>query len=554
LGQPAPERKTMSSPTGDPYRQSESGHPEAGGNSSDIRNPGAAESAGTGDGQGSPLRAPVDGQPPPPPKVRDENDQALTEEEELDGYESFYGMREPPFTLTPNPAFFFVNERGQEGLKLIEQGIRRREGFAVICGDIGTGKTTLCWALLEKLEKMNVCTALVQNPMLSATDVLKCILQDLGVRPKGVSGEPRDLSELFDTSWMAGMGEMELIERLNEFLVQMARKGLFTVVIIDEAQRLSRESLEQLRLLSNLEMADRKLLQIILVGQMELQQTLQKPELRQLNQRISVRFETRPLRRKDTADYIRHRLRVAWTIPRLQFKKRSLSTVYRLSRGYPRLINVICDRALSCAYRAESYVVTPRMVRRACRSIRRELYPSGIGSWIRRIIPLAGALLVPALLTLYVLLPRNIAVVKNSIPAAASRAAGAIPVAAADEVVSRPAETPSADFPAPALREQSPAVNKPIKVVAADRTAVPGREEFLLQTAAYRDRDSARVASEELKAKGFPSFIESTETGAGGWYRVYTGPYSELARATRAASAVKAATGDKPILRRRTAK
>jgi general secretion pathway protein A len=544
----------MSSPTGDYTRQSEPGHPEAADNSPDTRNPGATESASAGEEQSSALTAPIEGQPSPPSEALGEGEQAVTEdEEELDGYESFYGMREPPFTLTPNPAFFFVNERGQEGLKLIEQGIRRREGFAVICGDIGTGKTTLCWALLEKLEKMNVCTALVQNPMLSATDVLKCILHDLGVRPKGVTGEPRDISDLFDTSWMAGMGEMELVERLNEFLVQMARKGLFTVVILDEAQRLSMESLEQLRLLSNLEMADRKLLQIILVGQMELQQMLQKPELRQLNQRISVRFETRPLPRKDTADYIRHRLRVAWTIPRLQFKKRTFSTVYRLSRGYPRLINMICDRALSCAYRAESYVVTPRTVRRACKSIRRELYPSGISAWIRKILPFAGAVLAMALLALYIFLPKHVAPVKDSAPAAMSRAAGAIPAAATDEVVSRPAETPSANFPAPALSEQPPAVNKPPKVVVTDKTAVPGREEFLLQTAAYRDRDSARVASEELKAKGFHSFFEYTETGAGGWYRVYAGPYSQLAGATEAASGVKAATGNNPILRRRTA-
>ena len=540
----------MSSPTGESYRQSaEPGHAEAADDRQDIGNPGAAESARVGDEQSSPLTTPIEGQPSPPPEVRDEGDQVLTDEaEDIEDYESFYGMREPPFTLTPNPAFFFVNEQTEEGLKLIEQGIRRREGFAAICGDIGTGKTTLCWALLEKLEKMNVCTALVQNPMLSPTDVLKCILHDLGVRPNGVNGPPRDLSELFDTSWMSGMEEMELIERLNTFLIQMARKGLFTVVILDEAQRLSMESLEQLRLLSNLEMADRKLLQIILVGQMELQQMLQKPELRQLNQRISVRIETRPLPRKDTGDYIRHRLRVAWAIPRLQFKKRTFGTVYRLSRGYPRLINMICDRALSSAYRAESYVVTPRMVRRACKNIRRELYPAGIGSRIRRIIPLAGALLGMALLALYIFLPRDIAPVKDPTPAPASRAASAIPVAETDEVLARPVETPSPGLPSPAVKRQPPAVNDP------STAAVPGRDEFLLQTAAYRDRDSARVASEELKARGFPSFFEYTETGTGGWYRVYAGPYPQLAGATEVVAGVKAVTGDNPILRRRTAK
>ncbi len=548
----------MSSPTGDFLRQSESSDSESTGDSRDIQNPGASESAGNCDKQEVTVTTPSEGQSSPPPEAYDESDQALTQEatEGLDSYESFYGMREPPFTLTPNPAFFFVNERGQEGLKLIEQGIRRREGFAAICGDIGTGKTTLCWALLEKLEEMNVCTALVQNPMLSATDVLKCILHDLGVRPVGVAGPPRDLSELFDTSWMAEMGEMELVERLNTFLVQMARKGLFTVVIIDEAQRLSMESLEQLRLLSNLEMADRKLLQIILVGQMELQQMLQKPELRQLNQRISVRFETRPLPRRDTADYIRHRLRVAWAIPRLQFRKRTFNTIYRLSRGYPRLINMICDRALSCAYAAESYVVTPRMVRVGCRNIRRELYPGSISSWISRIIFFMGSFLLMALLALYIFLPRHSAPVGESAPAATSPASGAIPAAATGESVSGPVESVSTNIPVatPTSKQGVPVVGTPQPAAVADKATAPGREEFLVQTAAYRDRDGARVASEELKAKGFPSFFEYAETGTGGWYRVYAGPYMELARATRAVPALKAATGDNPILRRRTAR
>jgi general secretion pathway protein A len=336
-----------------------------------------------------------------------EEGQAVTAEAEFETYEAFYGMREPPFTLTPNPAFFFVNERGREGVKQIEYGIRRREGFAVICGEVGTGKTTLCWALLVRLEKMNVCTALVQNPMVSATDVLKLILHDLGARPKAVEGERVDAAYLFDTSWMAGMGQMELIERLNTFLIQMARKGLFTVVIIDEAQRLSIETLEQLRLLSNLEMADRKLLQIILVGQLELEQMLEKPALRQLNQRISVRFETKPLNRKETRDYIRHRLRIAWAIPRLQFKKGAFNTIYRLSRGYPRLINMICDRALSHAYQQESYDVTAKMVRRSYRAIK-ERSPGRTSIWIRRLILVAGAVVLALLITLLLVLLKRI--------------------------------------------------------------------------------------------------------------------------------------------------
>jgi general secretion pathway protein A len=344
----------------------------------------------------------------------EEEAELRADETGFETYEAFYGMREPPFALTPNPAFFFVNERSREGVKQIEYGIRRREGFAVISGEVGTGKTTLCWALLEKLEKMNVCTALVLNPMVSATDVLKLILLDLGVRPKGRDGEPIDPSHLFDTSWMAGMGQVELVERLNTFLIQMARKGLFTVVIIDEAQRLSIETLEQLRLLSNLETANQKLLQIIFVGQAELERTLKKPELRQLNQRISVRLATQPLSRKDTGAYIRHRLRVAWAIPRLRFKKRAFKVVHRLSRGYPRVINMICDRALYYAFQRESYIVTPKMVRRSFKSIKK-LDRSRGPIWIRRLILLAAGLILTLLGLILFLMWKNVIPAKASV-------------------------------------------------------------------------------------------------------------------------------------------
>jgi len=479
----------------------------------------------------------------------DTDDQSLEAETDFESYETFFGMREPPFTLTPNPAFFFLNERGREGLKQIEYGIRRREGFAVVCGDVGTGKTTLCWALLGRLEQMNVCTALVQNPMVSATDVLKLILHDLGVRPKGVAGEPAGPSDLFDTSWMAGMGQMQLIERLNTFLLQMARKGLFTVVIIDEAQRLSMETLEQLRLLSNLETANQKLLQIILVGQVELQQMLEKPELRQLNQRISVRFETKPLNRKDTGDYIRHRLRVAWAIPRLQFKKRAFNAIYRLSGGYPRLINMICDRALSNAFQQESYVVTAKIVRRGFRTIK-ELSPSRNSIRFRRLILLAGALAL-ALLIVLLLISRHRIPSTGSISSPKTAAAGPA-VAASNETISRKAITAPALVAAVAPKQGLPAARGPRPNVAPRTSAMPGRKEYILQTSSFRESGSARTASEELKARGMPSFFEHYRNGPdGGWYRVYAGPYTELSAAMQAASTLETALGAKPLLRNR---
>ena len=553
----------MSIPIGKYPGQTESEQPGISGDGSATRNQGPVEAGDAGEAQGAGIAAPARAQPAAPSEPSsaaaqeygpraEADEQYLAEEAEFEPYETFYGMREPPFTLTPNPAFFFVHERCREGLKQIEYGIRRREGFSVISGDVGTGKTTLCWALLERLEKMNVRTALVQNPMVSATDVLKLILHDLGVRPDAVEGERMDPSHLFDTAWMAGMGQMELIERLNSFLIQMARKGLFTVVIIDEAQGLSMETLEQLRLLSNLETANQKLLQIIFVGQLELEQMLEKPELRQLNQRISVRFETKPLDRKETRDYIRHRLRVAWAIPRLQFKKRAFNTIYRLSGGYPRLINMLCDRALSLAFRKESYVVTPKMVRRGFMSIK-ELHPGRASKWVRRLVPIAGAVLLALLIILF-LISKDVIPDTGTVPAPAHAPAGST-VAAQNSDTSAQAVAPPARGAPSVSAQAQPLAEKPRTNVAAFTRAESGRKEYILQASSFRESGSARAASDGLKARGIPSFFDRHNSGTdGGWYRVYAGPFSELSDAMQAASALEADLGVKPLLRRRPAK
>lgn len=289
-------------------------------------------------------------------------------------YEKFYGLREAPFNLTPDPAFLYLNRRSKDALDRILYGIKRREGFAIVVGDVGTGKTTLCWALLDRLASQNICTALVQNPMLSEIEMLKAILQDLGVRPQ----DPPDsengkskmaLQDIFNTDWMDGMTKKQLLDRLNMFLAVRAQEDVFTVLIVDEAQNVSITLLEQLRLLSNLETAKKKLLQIIFVGQLELDKKLRSNELRQLNQRISVRFETKPLSQEDTERYIRHRISMAGGAPKLRFGARAFSSICDHSKGYPRLINLICDRALLEGYTERTYTITPRLVRQAAHSL-----------------------------------------------------------------------------------------------------------------------------------------------------------------------------------------
>jgi general secretion pathway protein A len=322
-------------------------------------------------------------------------------------YEKYYGLKETAFNLTPDPAFLFLNKRSRDALDHILYGIERREGFALIVGDVGTGKTTLCWALLERLARKDIRTALIQNPMLSETDILKSILQDLGVRPDepellpdcdGIDGAPR---QIFDSDWMQGMNKKQLLDRLNMFLAARAQENVFTVLIVDEAQNVSMMLLEQLRLLSNLETAKKKLLQIIFVGQLELDQKLKSPTLRQLNQRISVRFETKTLSREDTERYIRHRLAVAGGAPRLRFGTGAFRSIWRYSKGYPRLINLICDRALLAGYTGRSHVITRKLVRRAALGLQGKengglSMPSG---WFRTRVPF----LVPVLLLIFAL-------------------------------------------------------------------------------------------------------------------------------------------------------
>lgn len=318
-------------------------------------------------------------------------------------YEKFFSLNEAAFNLTPDPSFLFLNRRCKEALDLILYAIERREGFSLIVGDVGTGKTTLCWALLDRLAKKNIRTALIQNPMLSETDILKSILQDLGVRPEENaenSDAPSESLDVFNTDWMQGMTKKQLLDKLNLFLALRAQEDVFTVLIVDEAQNIPTTLLEQLRLLSNLETAKKKLLQIIFVGQLELDQKLKSYALRQLNQRVSVRFETKTLSRTDTELYIRHRLAVAGASSRLRFSAGAFRAVWKYSRGYPRLINLICDRALLAAYQARTLLITRNLVRRAAMNLKgEERRPPLAPGWFRRMIPYA----VPGLILFVVL-------------------------------------------------------------------------------------------------------------------------------------------------------
>ena len=260
-------------------------------------------------------------------------------------YQTFYGLREKPFVLTPDPQFLFLSESHRTAIESLLYGIQKNEGFIIINGDIGTGKTTICRAFLERLDK-NVKTAVIFNSFLTEEELLEAILRDFGFSSKGKTKKER-------------------IDALNKILIYFLSHGKKAVLIIDEAQNLSIPVLEQIRMLSNLETEKEKLLQIILFGQLELDQKLRSAELKQLNQRIAVRHYLLPLTPKETESYIYQRLLVAGARGSITFSKAALHEIYKFSRGAPRLINLLCDRALLAGFIQQTYYLDKEMIKLA---------------------------------------------------------------------------------------------------------------------------------------------------------------------------------------------
>ncbi len=257
-------------------------------------------------------------------------------------YESYYGFAEKPFSLTPDPKYLYRSESHANAFELLQYAIERREGFVVVTGDIGTGKTTLCRALLETIDRKTF-TALLLNPFLSEEDLLQAILQDLGVISRTeVRQETRQPSK------------QELVNTLHDFLLTLVPLGARAVLIIDEAQNLPLPILEQIRILSNFETDKEKLLQIFLIGQLNLLPLLRSPELRQLDQRVSIRYQLKPLSEDEVGAYVSHRLAIANGARSVVFAPTALRVVHDYTGGIPRLINMLCDRALLGGYTAQT--------------------------------------------------------------------------------------------------------------------------------------------------------------------------------------------------------
>jgi general secretion pathway protein A len=266
-------------------------------------------------------------------------------------YAAYFGLKENPFSLSPEPRYLFLSEQHRDALNCMIYGIKEKKGFVLISGDIGTGKTTICRSLINLLDD-SVETALIFNTAISDLDLLETVIGEYGIAI--ISGSKT---------------KKNYIDVLNDFLLRNFAAGKTAVLVIDEAQNLSHGVLEQIRMLSNLETETEKLIQIILIGQPELNNTLMLPALRQLNERITVRYDLKPLSSPEVREYIQHRLMVAQGPGSIKFTKGAFSLIYTFTEGIPRRINALCDRALLIAYTKNVSKIDRKIVKLAVHDI-----------------------------------------------------------------------------------------------------------------------------------------------------------------------------------------
>lgn len=363
-------------------------------------------------------------------------------------YTSFFGLNEKPFTITPDPRYLYMSERHGEGLAHLVYGVTESGGFIQLTGEVGTGKTTLVRTLLGQIPS-EVDIALILNPQLTSVEFLTAICEELGI------ALPDDTSST-----------KALVDALNRHLLDAHARGRRTILLVDEAQNLADDVLEQLRLLTNLETARKKLLQIILIAQPELREKLAQNHLRQLAQRVTGRYHLESLSREEASEYIDHRLRVAGALTEI-FEVRAKREVFRLSGGVPRVINIICDRALLGAYSNESRTVDKRIVRRAAMEVSGQSLPS---TFMRVVVPvIAVSALAMIGVAIWVLISRE------PVQPAATTSMPIMPAPAAAEPVSRQS---GEDLPATPAIERA-GLEAQLALLSADPGGESGVETLL---------------------------------------------------------------------------
>ena len=440
-------------------------------------------------------------------------------------YDEFYGLREAPFSLTPDPKYAYPSKSQELALHTILHAVGRREGLIVLTGDIGCGKTTLCRRLLPLLPPRTFLS-LILNPFLTADDLLRQVLEDYGL----VSAE--DVRR----GLLARANGHDLIRTLQEFLNSLAEMDGTALIIVDEAQNLPLRTLEQVRLLSNYETDSTKLLQIILVGQRNFEPILELEELRQLKQRISRRCRMEPLSRREVSSYVEHRLSVAAATNsggHVRFTPGALSTVARLSNGFPRIINLLCDRALEIGYSRGAPVIDNRLTVAAAKDLELPVPATVRFAGIPTVRPAVAAAAAAAVLVVAL----GVAFIGTGAawPAWASGKRAA-PAAAA-------VQTPAAQTPAAApdtsstLNLSAAAPPAAAAAPAADPAAAPtsileAAPSYELTVASFETTGRANAVAQSLIGRGQPARVSASATGR--WQMVIVGPYSSLAEANEA--------------------
>jgi general secretion pathway protein A len=484
-------------------------------------------------------------------------------------YERFFGLHDAPFSLAPDPAYLFESQQHASALQQLSYAIERHEPVIVMTGEIGTGKTLLCRAVLQRFDRQTF-VSVINDPLLDRDDLLRRMLEDFGV----LSG---------DRAKIASVGRHELVHALEDFLASLGRLDAHAVVIIDEAQHLQPEVLEQIRLLCNIDTPKGTLLQIVLSGQLDLESLLARPELRQVQQRVSRRIRLEPLSKEELRSYIDHRLAVG-RVARSQlpgsgelaraleewdghgagvsFTPDAVEAVWRRSAGLPRVINVLCDRALEEAHRDRVSTVDARLVERAESRLEpagerlpapiadgAESPPSSLSpvadalEWgrpatqrrpMRSIASLAGLVIVGGLVGWFAVSGpwRSARAVDRSAPSV-------VPPRATSPVASPKAATPmpsvTAATPAPAPAEPAPRAAPQAARASLPTTTVPATasgDAFEIVVASFRTEARAAEAMSQVQGAGVPARQRAT----GGWQQVIAGPFSsrEQAEASRA--------------------
>jgi type II secretory pathway predicted ATPase ExeA/murein L,D-transpeptidase YcbB/YkuD len=447
-------------------------------------------------------------------------------------YNKFFGFKEKPFKLVPNPEYLFLSKSHEEALAHLTYAVSQGDGFVEITGEVGTGKTTLCRAFLDGLDR-SVEAAYIFNPKLDSLQLLKSINDEFGI-----DSEPDNIKELIDI--------------LNTFLIEQKAADKKVIILIDEAQNLSMEVLEQLRLLSNLETTQEKLLQIILVGQPELGEALSSYELRQLGQRITINCNLQPLGFQETIDYIRHRISLASHRAGPQFNQAAYKAIFKYSGGIPRLINIVCDRALLNAFSQNSYNITGAIAKEAIKELAKmnDTQPSPGRQTKPAFAVLASLLIIALVLLLHFSLIKqpgqqsNIKQVEDSHKATTDTPDKQIPtketVAAAPTIKTKLEQhdvngiemlSYKDTYAKEAENEKGQAAEASLEKTAADAS----QEKKTLQKAAetiadedqrqtiihsvhagsFRDLDQADKAVEELRANNYPSFLYTDKDARG---------------------------------------